>query len=552
MSAFWNLSTKAKLLISFLIVIALNLVVSFTALTAMNATRSAADHIQSVANGAMVRTIKIQNELQRFNNRFLEVLSEPSQRDLSALKAEAPSFVTALRDYAAGLTSGSFNRSMMAARPNYEQMALEIRANLTQVADSWNDDMIPALTTVAPQELLRRYAHNIYPFVSAGIESCTALLNEQAQYNTLVAQRAADPTPVYISLGLTALAVILALGLGFFISNYMARNLQEQITCLNALAAGHFDYDIPQGYHDEFGQSLASLSKMRAAISNIIHLTQQASAKINQQMQTLQQQAHHTTQTSSDIQSQTVTVAAASDEMVSTTTNIARSCETAASGSSECKDLTQDSVNMVAHAVETIRAQSERTKVNAANVANLAQKTQAIGSIVSTIDDIAAQTNLLALNAAIEAARAGEAGRGFAVVADEVRALASRTTASTKEISDMINTVQQDTQSASDAINVSVQNMELVAQNAQDVMAVLQDIEGRVSDINLQITQIATAAEEQTTATSEISGHMQRVSGATGEMNTQAQAQYEAAASVSDDLQQLEEALSFFHITRRA
>ena len=552
MSAFWNLSTKAKLLISFLIVIALNLVVSFTALTAMNTTRSAADQIQSVANGAMVRTIKIQNELQRFNNRFLEVLSEPSQRDLSALKAEAPSFVTALRDYAAGMTSGSFNRSMMAARPNYEQMALEIRTNLTQVADSWNNDMIPALTTVAPQELLRRYANNIYPFVSAGIESCTALLNEQAQYNTLVAQRAADPTPVYISLGLTALAVILALGLGFFISNYMARNLQEQITCLNALAAGNFNYTIPQGYQDEFGQSLATLNKMRAAISNIIGLTQQASTKINQQMQTLQQQAHQTTQAASDIQNQTVTVAAAADEMVSTTTNIARSCETAATGSNECKDLTHNTVSMVASAMDTIRGQSERTKVNAANVANLAQKTQAIGSIVSTIDDIAAQTNLLALNAAIEAARAGEAGRGFAVVADEVRALAQRTSKSTKEISDMIQTVQQDTQAASDAINVSVENMEQVAQNANSIMTVLDDIAGRVSDVNMQITQIAAAAEEQTTATSEISGHMQRVNGATGDMSTQAQEQYEAAASVSDDLNHLDEALSFFQITRRA
>ena len=552
MSAFWNLSTKAKLISAFLIIIAVNLVVTFTALSAMITSRSAAETIQSIANGAMVRTFKFQSDLQHFNNRFLEVLSEPNQRDLSALKAEAPNFVATLSNYAAGLTSSSFNKAMMRARPNYEQMAFAVRDSLNQVAASWQNEMIPALTREAPQELLRHYTHAIYPLVSAGIEHSSDLLHEQAQYSATVALQASDPTSVYVALGMAALAVLLALALGFMISNYMARNLREQIACLNALAAGNFNYAIPQGYQDEFGQSLATLSKMRAAISNIIGLTQQASTKINQQMQTLQQQAHHTTQAASDIQNQTVTVAAAADEMVSTTTNIARSCETAATGSNECKDLTHNTVSMVASAMDTIRGQSERTKVNAANVANLAQKTQAIGSIVSTIDDIAAQTNLLALNAAIEAARAGEAGRGFAVVADEVRALAQRTSKSTKEISDMIQTVQQDTQAASDAINVSVENMEQVAQNANSIMTVLDDIAGRVSDVNMQITQIAAAAEEQTTATSEISGHMQRVNGATGDMSTQAQEQYEAAASVSDDLNHLDEALSFFQIARTA
>ena len=552
MSAFWNLSTKAKLVSAFLIIIAVNLVVTFTALSAMITSRSAAETIQSIANGAMVRTFKFQSDLQHFNNRFLEVLSEPNQRDLSALKAEAPNFVATLSNYAASLTSNSFNKAIMRARPNYEQMAFAVRDSLNQVAASWHNEMIPALTREAPQELLRHYTHAIYPLVSAGIEHSSDLLHEQAQYSATVALQASDPTPVYVALGMAALAVLLALALGFMISNYMARNLREQIACLNALAAGNFNYAIPQGYQDEFGQSLATLSKMRADISNIIGLTQLAITKINQQMQTLQQQAHHTTQAASDIQNQTVTVAAAADEMVSTTTNIARSCETAATGSNECKDLTHNTVSMVASAMDTIRGQSERTKVNAANVANLAQKTQAIGSIVSTIDDIAAQTNLLALNAAIEAARAGEAGRGFAVVADEVRALAQRTSKSTKEISDMIQTVQQDTQAASDAINVSVENMEQVAQNANSIMTVLDDIAGRVSDINMQITQIAAAAEEQTTATSEISGHMQRVSGATGDMSTQAQEQYETAASVTDDLNHLDEALSFFQIARTA
>ena len=548
MQAFWNLSTKTKLLISFIIVIALNLVVTLTALNAMMASRTAANHIQGVANGAMVRVMKMQSDLQHFNNRFLEVLSEPNLRELSALQAEAPGYVRTLRNYAAGLTRDSFNQDMLKARPDYERMAFDSRDNLTQVATNWESQMIPALTSANPQELLRRYAHEIYPFVTQGVESCTKILLEQAHYNAYVALQASDPTPVYVSAGLMLFAVLVALGLGYFISSYIARHLSDQMQCLNALAEGDFDYHIPEGYADEFGQSLRTLDQMRNAIHNIIALTKQASAKITKQMHQLQELSHNTATSASDIQNQAVTIAAASDEMVSTTSNIAHSCETAAASSNECKDLTHNTVGIVEQTVENIRAQSERTKVNSANVANLAKQTQAIGSIVLTIDDIAAQTNLLALNAAIEAARAGEAGRGFAVVADEVRALASRTTQSTKEISDMIQSVQKDTQSAADAIAVSVQNMEQVATDAQNVKSVLNDIETRVTDINMQITQIATAAEEQTTATSEISNHMQNVTTATGDMSREANEQYESAESVTVDLAKLEEALSFFKV----
>jgi methyl-accepting chemotaxis protein len=154
---------------------------------------------------------------------------------------------------------------------------------------------------------------------------------------------------------------------------------------------------------------------------------------------------------------------------------------------------------------------AENVQQSAKTVETLGVRSDQIGAIIGTIEDIADQTNLLALNAAIEAARAGEQGRGFAVVADEVRALAERTTRATREISVMIKAIQAETKGAVAAMEQGVHQVENGTVEAAKSGEALRDILDQVNDVAMQVSQIATAAEQQTATTGEISGNMQQI-----------------------------------------
>jgi len=212
-----------------------------------------------------------------------------------------------------------------------------------------------------------------------------------------------------------------------------------------------------------------------------------------------------------DAATQAASVATASEEMSATSDDIARNCSMAADSSQYSNKLATEGASVIQATVVGMTRIAERVKSTAIVIENLGSKSDQIGAIVGTIEDIADQTNLLALNAAIEAARAGEQGRGFAVVADEVRALAERTTRATKEIGEMIKSIQKETKIAVESMEAGVSEVARGTEEAARSGEALQGILQQIGEVTQQINQIATAAEEQTATTSDISANIHKI-----------------------------------------
>ncbi|MDY2799300.1 MAG: methyl-accepting chemotaxis protein, partial [Anaerobiospirillum succiniciproducens] len=315
---------------------------------------------------------------------------------------------------------------------------------------------------------------------------------------------------------------------------------------ISKMSHGDFTFKVDKYFKDDFGKILQYIESMRADLRTALNEVKKKSEDTQEAMRQVIETSGIITDKIADCEGKSITVSAASEQMLSTTQDIAHNCEDASNLSHSTKAIIDEGVERINATISSIRKQSEEIRANSEAVDKVAKRSMDINSIVNTIEEIAAQTNLLALNAAIEAARAGEAGRGFAVVADEVRALASRTSASTKEIADMVQGIQMDAATAVRSINQSVTNMEATSEETAEVESTMRNMLEHVNNVNMQITQIASAAEQQTAATNEISTHIHGISELTLEANQNAQ---DAKAIIDDtvkSMKNLRESLSFF------
>ncbi len=305
------------------------------------------------------------------------------------------------------------------------------------------------------------------------------------------------------------LAFMVAIGAMVLVTRSIIRPISAVVEFAGTMAEKDLSSpDLVITGRDEIGRLAGALNSMKRNLNDIMGQIRNSSEDVAMATSGLSESSA-TIVDGTDRQSvQSGQAATAMEQMSATVMEVAKNSQGASEASGETQQIAVQGGDVVRRAVDGMMAVADTVRQSAETVEALGKSSDEIGAIISVINDIADQTNLLALNAAIEAARAGEQGRGFAVVADEVRKLAEKTSKATTEIADMIKTIQTDTRGAMGSMHEGTKQVEQGVQLASEAGESLQQIVSSVDRVTDMVRQIATAAEQQSSTSEEISSNI--------------------------------------------
>ena len=332
----------------------------------------------------------------------------------------------------------------------------------------------------------------------------------------------------------------------------IARNICNRLaTCVSAaerIAAGNLTGTRPKPSDDEIGKLAISMTKMQQNLRDALLKTRDSAVSILQcsdELSTSVQQMEH----SANVQSTAASAIASDVEEVTVSINhVSASTSETATFSQGADNRAKEGFEQIERLIVRINGVADMVRNSAKQISHLESESAKISNIVSVIKDIADQTNLLALNAAIEAARAGEQGRGFAVVADEVRKLSERTAISTGEIETMVGSIQRSTREVVGEVSRGVVLVEEGVTDARQAGASISDIQEIVRKVAQLVNDIAIAMSEQSSASNDVARKVEEVAAQTEEASAIAHKTASAAESMSKTANDMQQLVSHFVI----
>ncbi|MEZ9600320.1 methyl-accepting chemotaxis protein [Vibrio sp. 10N.286.46.A8] len=347
----------------------------------------------------------------------------------------------------------------------------------------------------------------------------------------------ADASSIYDNGLFKAIAIgivvtVFAAAIGYHIAHSVREPLTRILGTLEGLTEGDMTQRIDIRYDNEFSRVSRHINTLADNLHNILVKLNDASDDLTNTASVNQKTSSETQAQLNSQREQTATVATAMTQMSHSVQEVANSAQSSLTMVQQVESASESGRQVMNTNISTINQLEVRLTESVGAVGELQQMSSQIGSILDVIRGIADQTNLLALNAAIEAARAGEQGRGFAVVADEVRVLAQKTTQSTSEIETMISNLQSSSKTASNVIESCMSDMDMSVEQASSANSAMEEIQALILEISRMSTHISQAAAEQSETSGDIARNIE-------DINQIADKSYQAMSSIAEASQNL-------------
>ena len=515
MSSFWgNLSVGKKLAISFAILLLLLAIVSgvsFFSLSDYNRGVSIVKH----ANTAEIDLLEAERDERNY------AITQERQYIERAIAAVNDA-KTALSPLVDMNKEGSKNRQKT-------EKILEGVRSYAELLERYQTDISGS------PDLVKSLEEQMYTVATSTIDLMEELkYTEQEQL-----QKVYDLAVKEIAV-VTLVALLIATTLAWVLTRSITGPINQTVGIANKVASGDLTVNVRSQRGDEFGQLLAAFGTMITNLGELIREIETGASSIASSSEELSTVTNQTSKGVADQQSQTDQVATAMNEMVSTVNEVAQSAEAAFEAANQASEKSGHGEKAVRETLDLVADLNQQSSNVMELLNGLQTETNNIGTVLDVIKSVAEQTNLLALNAAIEAARAGEQGRGFAVVADEVRSLAQRTQSSAAEIETLITNLVNSAETSVASMETGTKLAEQTLERAQLAGTAIQEMSEGVEEIRRHNSQIATAAEEQSSVAEEINQNVTLIR----DVGDQSAASTEQVSAASEELARLAEGLN--------